>query len=163
MALNLNISILLYVTVLRTAIDRTLNEGMTVNGHIGMGSQSQSLNKLQIIGFMGWIIRLWLIVRTLTPWSFRSWAAICFHLHIVTTYFSPALDGDITIATSLILQRVRHSLFYAIRCYICIRLGNVIPAYRGNLTTAIDTATIGTMSYLGIALNGDITVTTNQG
>ena len=48
MILNVHIRIELYQTILRAAIDRTFDKGMVADGHLGLSSQGQRLNELEI-------------------------------------------------------------------------------------------------------------------
>ena len=98
--------------------------------------------------------------------TFVIGAARFSHLHIVWTYLSIASDDDVTIATSLVCQRIRHSIIQPIWCCWCIGIisriigafFNIISSHRSNLTAAIDA-----LSGLGIGLNGDKGIATQQG
>ena len=90
--------------------------------------------------------------------------AVMIHFHIVGTNLGIAPDSDVTIATSLVCQRIRHTYFYARMCCHKCRIiyvslfDNVIFTHRGNLAAAIDT-----LSYLGTGLDGDKGVAAHQG
>ena len=82
---------------------------------------------------------------------------VMIHLHVIRTDFCIAKDFDDTFTTGVVCQYIRHIYFYTVCCSFFIRFSHLISGYGSNLATAIDA-----VSHLGITLNDDSRVTTNQ-
>ena len=158
-------SIELHMAILTTAIDGTLDKGVFADGDFGLGGQGQCLNICHV-GIIHAISNVLLRVEChgRCGQNLCRMFGVCVafvwqgslagtedvscerrHRHVVRTDLGMAFDVDRTPSQVLFNQCHRHSA------------DNLILAYRGKRTAAIDAA-----AHLGVARDGDNTVATHQ-